>query len=226
MSRALTARLRAHCEALAACRRCGLGAEIRPILSEAATPRVMLVGQAPGKSEIEHRRPFSGRAGKSLFRWLATTGVDEPTVRRSIYIAAVTRCYPGPSPGGRGDRVPSPVERERCSEWLDAELEIIRPALVIPVGRLAIARFLGERPLDQLIGRRFTVTRSGRAMQVIPLPHPSGASSWIHQDGHAALLRDALVLLGEEFAHLGLLTPVAGGRPARSGRASVRRGAA
>src|ERR1044071_3582172 len=144
----------------------------------------MLVGQAPGQVEAEGGKPFAGRAGKTLFRWLASAGVDEATARHRIYIAAVTRCYPGPSPSGRGDRVPSPKEQETCSVWLEQELRIIRPKLLIPVGKLAIARFLPNRPLDELIGREFEIGHQGGRSLTIPLPHPSGASSWVHQGDH------------------------------------------
>src|SRR4051812_20496497 len=99
--------LAAHRTELAGCRRCEHHADVRPIQSLALAPRVMIVGQAPGKVEAEGGIPFAGRAGKTLFRWLASAGIDEPSARKRIYIAAVTRCYPGPSPSGRGDRVPS-----------------------------------------------------------------------------------------------------------------------
>ncbi|HEU5185837.1 MAG TPA: uracil-DNA glycosylase family protein, partial [Gemmatimonadaceae bacterium] len=168
-------------------------------------PRAMLVGQAPGKSEIEDRRAFTGRAGRTLFRWLERAGLDEATFRREVYIAAVTRCYPGPSPSGRGDRVPSPEEQARCAPWLDAELDLIQPSLIIPVGRLAIDRFLGREPLDQLVGRRHQLTRvRGRKVNVIPLPHPSGASSWVNMPANRALLDAALDHLAAALAQLGV----------------------
>jgi uracil-DNA glycosylase len=162
----------------------------------------MIVGQAPGKVEAAGGRPFAGRAGKTLFRWLERAGVDEETARAKIYIAAVTRCYPGPSPSGRGDRVPSPAEQSACASWLEDELRIIRPRLLIPVGRLAITRFLPNVPLDQLIGRAHEVDVGGRPTIAIPLPHPSGASSWIHEDNHPRLLDDALRLIGEKLIEL------------------------
>jgi uracil-DNA glycosylase len=194
-----------HREALAGCRRCGhTDDRVLPIISEARRPRVMLVGQAPGKSEIEDRRAFAGRAGRTLFRWLERAGLDEPTFRREVYIAAITRCYPGPSPSGRGDRVPSPEEQTRCAPWLDAELDLIRPALVIPVGRLAIDRFLDGGPLDRLVGRVHDVRVRGRRVTLIPLPHPSGASSWVNLPANRALLDRALAHLRVAFVDLGI----------------------
>jgi uracil-DNA glycosylase len=201
--RQLPTLLDAHRDALAACRRCGYTDDrVRPIISEARRPRVMLVGQAPGKSELENRRAFSGRAGHTLFRWFDRAGLDESTFRREVYIAAVTRCYPGPSPSGRGDRVPSPDEQALCAPWLDAELELIRPTLIIPVGRLAIGRFLDPGPLDRLVGRTHRVQVRGRWVRVIPLPHPSGASSWVNAPANRVLLNSALRHLGRVFAEL------------------------
>lgn len=194
--------LDAHRQSLSSCRRCGHDHAILPIISAARTPRVMLVGQAPGRTEIEIQRPFAGRAGRTLFQWLARAGVDEATAREAIYIAAITRCYPGPSPSGRGDRVPSPREREMCGRWLADELRLIRPRLLIPVGRLAIDRFFGPVPLDQVVGSVSRVEHEGGSSTTISLPHPSGASSWIHQPGHAALLERALGHLAESFRDL------------------------
>ena len=203
--RRLPTLLDAHRDALAACRRCGHSDDrVLPIISEARRPRVMLVGQAPGKSEIEDRRAFAGRAGRTLFRWLERAGLDEATFRREVYIAAITRCYPGPSPSGRGDRVPSPEEQAHCAPWLDAELDLIRPALIIPVGRLAIDRFLDQAPLDRIVGLAHEARVRGRTTRLIPLPHPSGASSWINLPANRALLDRALDLLGSALTDLGV----------------------
>ena len=199
MARSLSARLDAHCASLGACRRCDLAPGILPIVSRARAPRAMLVGQAPGQTETGGGRPFAGRAGRTLFRWLERAGLDEPTAREWLYISAITRCYPGPHPGGRGDRVPSPAERARCADWLDEELRIIRPNLLIPVGRLAIDRFLGPRPLAALVGSEHEISYDGGRAHVIPLPHPSGASSWVHQAENRALLERALDLLGDRL---------------------------
>lgn len=185
--------------ALAGCRACALHEGIRPIVSLAKSPQVMLVGQAPGKVEAEGGRPFAGRAGKTLFAWFAGIGLDEATLRERMYIAAVTRCFPGPHPSGRGDRVPSPAERDNCARWLSRELAIIRPRLVIPVGRLAIDALLGAMPLDRAIGRAHALDDGTPA---VPLPHPSGASSWIHAPGHRALLERSLEIIRERWADI------------------------
>lgn len=199
--------LEKHCRALSQCRRCELG-NVEPIVSLARRPRVMLVGQAPGKVESGGGHPFAGRAGRTLFRWFQRIGLDEADARNSIYIAAITRCYPGPSPSGRGDRVPSPAERANCASWLDSELKLLRPRLLVPVGRLAIERFLPHLPLEELIGREHDVEHAGGSCVAIPLPHPSGASSWIHQSNHGLLLSRSLELIGARLANLGVIRPV------------------
>lgn len=208
--RQLAVLLQRHRRALVACRRCAFDdPAILPVVGEAIDPVAVLVGQAPGKTEVVDRRPFAGRAGRTLFRWLAQAGIDERVARRRIYIAAITRCYPGPSPTGRGDRVPSPGEVAACAGWLDAELAMIAPRVIIPVGRLAIERFLDARPLNELVGRAHRIPAAGGTPSVIPLPHPSGASSWIHAPGHAELVRAALGLIAE---HLPGLVRESGGR--------------
>ena len=194
--------LNAHREALLGCRRCALGRAVTPVASHARNPRAMLVGQAPGKVEAEGGIPFAGRAGKTLFGWLARAGFDERTAREEIYISAITRCFPGPHPSGRGDRVPSKLEQAQCGDWLVSELRIIRPKLLIPVGRLAIERFLSARPLNQLIGNKYRVVHAGGWSTVIPLPHPSGASSWFYQRDNRKLLDRAIELIGAELGRI------------------------
>lgn len=193
--RQLARALDAHRAELVDCRRCANAPDVVPIVSLTRSPRAMLVGQAPGQTERGGGRPFAGRAGSTLFKWLAEAGLDEASARRLFYISAITRCYPGPHPAGRGDRVPSPAERARCGDWLVSELRIIRPRLIVPVGKLAIERFVGVQPLSDVVGREHTVAHDGWSSVVIPLPHPSGASSWIYQDGHMKLLTKALALL-------------------------------
>ena len=201
--RRLPVLLDAHAEALAACRRCTFDdPAVLPVISSAREPLAMLVGQAPGKTEVVDRRPFAGRAGRTLFRWFASVGIDEQVARRRIYIAAITRCFPGSSPSGRGDRLPTPFQVANCSAWLDAEIEMIRPALIIPVGRLAIERFLGSGLLSDLIGRAHRLRKLPGAPVAIPLPHPSGASSWIHAPGHPELVGRSLELIATRLPEL------------------------
>jgi uracil-DNA glycosylase len=149
-----------------------------PISGGAIVSKVMLIGQAPGVREPVLKRPFAHTAGKTLFRWFEEfCGTDEKTMRSRIYFAAVCRCFPGKAPGGT-DRVPNPQEIRNCSSWMNDEFEILRPRLVIPVGRLGIAQFVAFEKLEFVIGRKFIVKRRDFAFDLIPLPHPSGASPW------------------------------------------------
>jgi len=104
------------------------------------------------------------------------------------------RCFPGKNPTG-GDRVPSPEEVLNCITWLDREIKILQPDLVIPVGKLAIAQFIPLQKLDQIIGRKFTVTRDEHCFDLVPLPHPSGASTWHCKETGKSLLKCALKLI-------------------------------
>jgi uracil-DNA glycosylase len=167
-----------------------------PVHGPAVRTRILLVGQAPGPHEARFGRPFAWTAGKTLFRWLErATGADEETVRARIYIAAVVRCFPGKTKAG-GDRVPSP---EECALWrgfLAREVEILAPRLVIPVGRLAIQEVLGHtEPIAAVVGRTLKTQFHGVSVDVIPLPHPSGASTWFKMEPGRTLLEDALALV-------------------------------
>jgi uracil-DNA glycosylase len=167
-----------------------------PVHGAPIATRILLVGQAPGPHEARFGRPFAWTAGKTLFRWLEqATGAPEERVRERIYIAAVVRCFPGKSPGG-GDRVPSPAEVARWRGFLEREVAILKPRLVLPVGRLAIAEVLGEEtPLAAVVGRSLRLAVHGVEADVIPLPHPSGASTWFKMEPGRTLLARALELV-------------------------------
>lgn len=200
MSRSRQAKLNAHVEALRACTRCPkMG---RPSVSGGAVlSKVLLVGQAPGVKEPILGYPFAWTAGKTLFRWFfEATGVSEAEFRSRVYMAAVCRCFPGKSDKGGGDRVPDREEIAECRRWLDGEFEILKPELVIPVGRLAITEFLPPTPLADVIGKTFRLTRDGHAFDLLPLPHPSGASTWHRMEPGKSLLSQALCLLAQHPA--------------------------
>jgi uracil-DNA glycosylase len=196
---------------LRGCRLClEAGYDIRsaPVVSGPPGAEVMLIGQAPGRTEAETGNPFHGPSGRRLFRWLQTAGWEEEEFRRRHHFAAVTRCYPGPHPSGRGDRVPTRQEQALCRPYLDAEIGLVNPRLIITVGGLALRLFFpASRRLSDLVGLAFyfppdalappaayetaraqelvrfdpSLNREGRWL--VPLPHPSGASLW-HNDPH------------------------------------------
>lgn len=171
------AKLIGHVAKLKQCRRCP-SVLPPPVSGGPVVSDVMVIGQAPGVREPTLKRPFAHTAGKTLFRWFEEfCGLDETAMRARVYFAAVIRCFPGKAPGG-SDRVPTSQEIRNCSGWMDAEFEILRPRLVIPVGRLAIAQFIAFEKLDAIIGRRFNIIRKGITFDLVPLPHPSGVSPW------------------------------------------------
>lgn len=186
-------------ERLRACTRCP--AMHRPAVVGRPTPsRLLLVGQAPGDKEPTLQRPFAWTAGKTLFKWFeAALGWSEDEVRDRVYFAAVCRCFPGKRPKG-GDRVPDPAEIARCAEWLQAEFALLRPALVLPVGKLAIQQFLPAGALAEVVGQKHRLEYRGHAADFIPLPHPSGASTWHRTEPGRSLLAQAWSLVAQHPA--------------------------
>jgi uracil-DNA glycosylase len=167
---------------------------IRPVVhgGPIASP-VMLVGQAPGPREGSFGRPFAWTAGRTMFGWFEQAlGLNEEAFRSGVYIAAVARCFPGKAKGG-GDRRPDPGEIARCETWLAREVAILQPELIVPVGTLAIERVLGiKAPLVDIVGTERQAHWYGRKVDVIPLPHPSGASPWHRIEPGKTLLGKAL----------------------------------
>ena len=182
--------LKKHQTALRACTACP--EMIGPVVTGQPVPsKVMLIGQAPGTKEGEFGRPFAWTAGKTMFKWFAGIGLEEEAFRSRVYMAAVCRCFPGKKPRG-GDRVPDEAEVANCSRWMEAEFGMLEPELIIPVGKLAIGRFLEFKKLTEVIGGVHPVTLDGFSADLIPLPHPSGASIWHRTDPGKGLLEEAL----------------------------------
>jgi uracil-DNA glycosylase len=185
---------------LDACRACP--DMIGPVVhGPAVLSPVLLVGQAPGPREGSFGKPFAWTAGKTLFRWLEeATGANEERVRERVYFAAAARCFPGKAKGG-GDRRPSPEEVGRCRTYLEREVAILEPQLVLPVGTLAIAEVLGHTgPLSEVVGQKRASHYHGRSVDVIALPHPSGASTWHRTEPGKTLLARALSTLARHPA--------------------------
>jgi uracil-DNA glycosylase len=171
----------------------------QPVHGHANMVDIMLIGQAPGPHEADLGKPFAYTAGKTLFSWLhSVTGLHEEELRERIYFAAVARCFPGKHKNGGGDREPSPEEILNCRRFLEAEVKVLKPKLIIAVGKLAISEVLGpdifkkSSPLADVIGKNFFVNYHGHPVRVIPLPHPSGISTWHKRDPGKSLLEEAL----------------------------------
>jgi uracil-DNA glycosylase len=176
-----------------ACVEAGYPLESSPVRAPLAAQRAYLFGQAPGVVEGEERLPWRGRAGRTLRAWLE---LDEDEFYGRFFCASVTRCYPGRAPSGRGDRTPTPREQELCAFWQRWELELLRPRLIVTVGGLALRRLLGQAQLTPCVGERYE--RDGAV--VVPLPHPSGASSWLNVPENRERLAAAVALVREELA--------------------------
>ncbi len=177
-----------------ACSEAGYPLESLPVLEGQEAQRAYMLGQAPGILEGQEQRPWRGRAGQTLRRWLE---LDEDEFYATFYCASVTRCYPGRAPTGRGDRTPAPQEQELCAFWRDWELRLLRPKLIITVGGMAVRSLLGE-PSLACVGARL----AHEDATCVPLPHPSGASGWLNDPGNRHRLEAALELVRSELARL------------------------
>ena len=206
-----------------ACRLClTAGHAITPgaVFSGRPGAQVMLIGQAPGVTEVEAKRPFNAGSGRRLFEWLGMAGWAEADFRANQYMTAVTKCYPGKNGSGRGDRVPSKAEQALCRPFLEAEIRLIAPRLMIPVGGLAIKLFYPDgAKLTEIIGTAayfpaaaladpvnfdltraeiltaYDRTRPKNGRWLVPLPHPSGASLWPNRPANQQLINQAVQLL-------------------------------
>lgn len=195
---ALTA-LHGQMRACRLCQQAGHAVQPSAVFSGRLGAQVMTIGQAPGPTEPIAGRPFNAGSGKRLFEWLAQAGFDEAHFRATQYMTSVTKCYPGR--GSSGDRVPSKDEQALCRPYLDREIELVNPRLIIPIGRLAIGLFFDLRqPLDAIIGREL----DWQGRWVIPLPHPSGASTWHRKPTNAALIERALIRIAARRVELGI----------------------
>jgi uracil-DNA glycosylase len=175
-----------------ACLEAGHPLESLPVFEGREGQRAYLLGQAPGVVEGVERRPWRGRAGQTLRRWL---GLDEDEFYAAFYCASVTRCYPGRAASGRGDRVPTPEERALCAFWREWELRLLRPRLIVMVGGLAVRALIGSSRLRDCVGERF----AHHDAVAVALPHPSGASGWLNDPANRLLVERAAGLVREEL---------------------------
>jgi uracil-DNA glycosylase len=179
-----------------ACLEAGHRLESLPVIAPLHGQRAYLYGQAPGEVEGIERLPWRGRAGKTIRRWL---DLDEDAFYATFYCASVTRCYPGKAASGRGDRTPTPEEQRLCAFWREQELRLVQPKLIVTVGLLAARQLLDLRTVSEFVGRRYELD----GVPAIPLPHPSGASSWLNLAENRAKVELATALIREELARLG-----------------------
>lgn len=159
--------------------------------------KIMLLGQAPGEYEGPRGKPWAHTAGKTLFKWVhEAVGWSEEELRSKVYIGAMARCFPGKNKAGTGDRVPDREELDNCRRYIHAEIQILKPDVLIAVGKLAIEEVLGTKvKLDDVVGKTLEVEFCERKLTVIPLPHPSGRSTWIHTEIGKKKLKAAIKAL-------------------------------
>jgi uracil-DNA glycosylase len=180
-----------------ACRKCeeaGYIDEARPLTLGVATARFMVIGQAPSRLDHVNGAFYNGPAGRKLRDWFVEAGFTYEDFGTTVYAAAITKCFPGRKPGSSTDRLPSRAEQQLCRPWLNAEIATVNPEVIVLFGGLAIATFLSRAPLNELIGRAFDGDDGRR---YIPLPHSSGASTWLNAPENRALLREAISRLRE-----------------------------
>ncbi len=186
-----------------ACRLCQEAGYIplaRPLTNGRVSDRIMVIGQAPGHRSVAKGRSFSGPGGSILQKWLEQAGFPPGYLHEHSYLTSLTRCDPGPNPRGDGDRRPSPEELALCRPFLDAELRLVRPKVILLVGTMAIEAFLGKVRLEDVIG----TFQERDGMLLLPLPHPSGVSRWLNHPGHQKLHHRALEILSEWRVTYGL----------------------
>ncbi|MEA2524445.1 MAG: uracil-DNA glycosylase [Thermomicrobiales bacterium] len=186
---------------LAGCARCVVAGFIPtafPIFKGEIGNRVMVVGQAPAWYAHERPLPYSGATGKTLRAWLAQAGFLDDALHGRFYLTSLTKCFPGASASGKGDRAPSAAEIALCRGHLDAEIALVRPELVIALGRLAATALVGPVPLADLVGTLREGERAGHRFAVLPLPHPSGVSRWLNEPANRERHALALGLLSEQ----------------------------
>lgn len=185
------------------CHRCE-NMQSEPVVGKPVMSKILLIGQAPGIKERDIRKPFAWTAGKTLFKWFKRIGVEEDVFREAVYMTAICRCFPGKKivkgVVKGGDRVPDKDEIARCSNWLQQEVGYLKPELIIPVGKLSISQLMPVDKLDQIIGKSKQVEFYKHQVDVIPLPHPSGASTWHQRDPGKSLLIKALALIKKHSA--------------------------
>lgn len=155
--------------------------------------QIMVIGQAPGKQELKYNKPFCGQAGKRLFNWLAKINIKEEEFRELAYFTQMMKCYPGSR--GKGDFKPNQSQINNCAPYLAKEFKLIRPALTIPIGKLAIEKLLGKVRLNEVVGKQFRKVAFGIETVIIPLPHPSGISPWSFKPSNQYRITKALARL-------------------------------
>ncbi|MFO7849508.1 MAG: uracil-DNA glycosylase [Spirochaetia bacterium] len=158
------AELSSIADEVSVCTRCRLaGSRTYAVPGEGtAEPKVMVIGEAPGAMEDESGRPFVGKAGKYLDKWLEAIGLSR---ERDVFIGNIIKCRPP------NNRDPFLDEQEACLPFLQRQMDILKPFAILAVGRIATHILTGS---EESMGRLHGRTLSYRGTPLIPTYHPSG----------------------------------------------------
>lgn len=160
---------------------CELHKTANPVLGEGnPKAKILFIGEAPGQREDELGRPFVGAAGQFLEELLGTIGLK----RSDVYITNVVKYRPP------ANRDPTPEEKEQCMPWLMLEIALIKPRVLVPLGRHALGHFFAKLNISSAHGKPQKLTET---VTVFPIFHPAAAL-------HNGNLRQALC---DDFAALG-----------------------
>lgn len=179
-------------EAVSTCKKCELHhSRSKGVAGEGpSTADIMFIGEGPGFHENMQGRPFVGAAGDFLVELLAGIGMK----REEVFITNVVKCRPP------GNRDPLPDELQTCAPYLDRQLQIINPKVIVTLGRFSMARFIPNAKISEIHGQPVRV----KGMLVVPFYHPAAAL-------HRPSLRS---VVEEDFARLPELIQNAGEAPA------------
>jgi uracil-DNA glycosylase len=195
---------RLHTE-ISQCRKCSLeefSTEAFPLVkcrdvAPVAPAPFMVIGQAPSLTDKRAGLIYQGPAAQKLIEWLKEAGFSEKDIGTNVYMTALTKCFPGRLPGKSTDRAPSKRELGLCRPWLLQEIEIVSPKVIVLFGKMAIDLFIHpSASLSDRIGQSFEIGEIGKTLY-IPLPHSSGASTWLNSEEHRALLKKAIDLISQ-----------------------------
>jgi uracil-DNA glycosylase family 4 len=161
------------CREIASCRQCDLARQRNKVVpgEGAEDADIAFIGEAPGWHEDQQGRPFVGPAGQFLDELLASIEMK----RQQVYICNVLKCRPP------GNRDPLPMEVKTCQQWLDRQLALIHPKMIVTLGRYSMARFFPGETISKVHGK---ARREGGVIYYA-MYHPAAA---LHQQG----LRDTI----------------------------------
>lgn len=203
--------LEAYQRRMVTCTRCvqaGYLAEANPVFHGYASQRVMVIGQAPGVRAHVTGIPWSGRSGEILRGWLEKAGFPGEKWRETWYLTSLTKCFPGKATQGKGDRAPSRAEIALCNDHLEMELAMVRPEIIVTLGKMAASRIVpgaSRQSLSALVGSTAEVDLPHGRTIVVPLPHPSGVSRWLNDSANRARVDEGLALLATARERLGIV---------------------